>query len=153
MTIKICFVAENEPDFVSSQIMKKMNTDYSHVLIVYDEDSTIFHAVGEGVCTEPAIEFFKSHKVIHQFEVELSCSRDFFLGFVAGSNGKEYSQSQIAALGTGKVATNNDEKMICSELVGIVLTRMANYLIPGHQDSWTPLDCLNSLKAGPRILH
>lgn len=152
MKINVLFSAEKNPDFTSSQIMKKLGTKFSHVLIQYKED-TIFHAIGKGVCTENLTAFLSEHDIVEKFEVELKVSADYFDGFVAGSHGKEYSQSQIAALGVGKGAENGDEKMICSELVGIVLTRMADYHIPGHQDSWTPKDCLISLKAGPKKIH
>lgn len=74
-------------------------------------------------------------------------SRDYFLGFIDGANGKEYSQSQISAIASGKSRElNGDEKMICSELVGIVLTKMAGYKLDGHQDYWRPVHCFNVLK-------
>lgn len=148
MKIKVAFSKEKDPDFVSQQIMKKDNTDYSHVLIIYD-DSKIFHAVGEGVCTDDLCKFEDEHELPFIFEIDLSVTRDYFLGFVDGSKGKEYSQSQIAAIASGKGGhMNGDEKMICSELVGIVLTRMAGYKIKGNQDMWRPIDCFNALKSG-----
>lgn len=147
MEIKVIFSAEVNPDFMSKQIMNKFKTPYSHVLIQHEEGK-IFHAVGKGVCVEDADPFFKDHIAVATFLVKLDVSRDFFYGFVMGANGKEYSQSQIAALASGKGTENGDEKMICSELVGIILTKMGKYKISGHQDSWTPLDCHKVLEKG-----
>lgn len=148
MKIKVAFSKEKDPDFVSQQIMNKDKTDYSHVLIIYD-DSKIFHAVGEGVCTDTLCKFEDEHELPFIFEIDLLVSRDYFLGFIDGSKGKEYSQSQIAAIASGKGGDiNGDEKMICSELVGIVLTRMAGYKLKGSQDMWRPIDCFNALKSG-----
>jgi hypothetical protein len=145
MNILIQFTAELEPDFVSRQIMSKDKVEFSHVLVKFEEDN-IFHAVGEGVCVEKASEYFKTHKVMFSFPVQLKVSRDYFLGFVEGSKGKEYSQSQIAAIASGGIAENGNEKMICSELVGIILTKMAHYSLPGSQDSWRPIHCFRALK-------
>lgn len=146
MKIKVVFSAEKEPDFMSRQIMNRDKVNYSHALIVFDGNK-IFHAVGEGVCIEDAQKFFETHIAAHSFDLELKVSRDYFLGFVRGMKGKEYSQAQIAAIATGKGdSVNGDEKMICSELVGLVLTEMAGLIIPGHQDSWRPIHCYNALK-------
>jgi hypothetical protein len=152
MKIKVLFVAETHPDFISRKIMNKMNTHYSHVLIVFDE-TEVFHAVGKGVCLDNFSEYIKDHVIAEAFNVELKVSREYFLGFVEGSQGKDYSQSQIVGIAGGKEIHNGDGKMICSELVGVVLTRMAGYHIPGCQDTWTPFDCYTSLKSGPVIVH
>jgi FKBP-type peptidyl-prolyl cis-trans isomerase 2 len=151
MKITIAFSKEKDPDFMSRQIMNRDKADFSHVLIIYDEKK-IFHAVGEGVCVEGLDKFLETHEIPEKFEVELKVSRDYFIGFIEGSRGKEYSQSQIAAIATGKgEEINGDEKMICSELVGIVLTRMCGYELPGNQDSWRPIHCFNALKKGLQL--
>jgi len=157
MNIKVVFVAENDPDFVSQKIMDKDNTNYSHVLIEYTEpgdneyktDTTkIFHAVGEGVCIvegHERINFWLNHIRAHEFEVDLKCHYEYFLGYVRGSLGKQYALSQIAGIAVGIEADNDDAKMICSELVGIVITEMAGYEIPGDQDMWRPIHVYDAL--------
>lgn len=148
MKITVAFSKEKEPDFLSKQIMNRDKADYSHVLIIFDERK-IFHAVGKGVCVEDLDEYLKDHELPEKFDIQLDVSRDYFIGFVEGAKGKEYSQSQIAAIASGKASEiNGDEKMICSELVGIVLSRMAKYKLPGSQDTWRPIHCFKALKAG-----
>lgn len=147
--IKVVFTRETNPDFLSTQIMNKDKTDYSHVLVLFHDDNNIekiFHAVGEGVCVEDSEPYFKTHIKAHVFEIDLDVTKDYFLGFVRGSNGKEYSQSQIASMAVGKTEKNGDEKMICSELVGIILHEMSQYKMHGHQDSWRPVHCFDVLK-------
>lgn len=148
--IKVKFVAEKHPDFVSRLIMDKYKTNYSHVLIEYEDNGVphIFHATGRGVHIMKGCELLKyhhSHNVVSFEDIRLDVSKDFFLGFVKGSSGKEYSQSQIAAIATGGVQENGDEKMICSELVGVVLRDMSPVKIAGKQDGWTPYDIRRAL--------
>lgn len=149
MNIQVMFTRENDPDTMSSAIMMRDKANFSHVLIVFVDDNgknQIFHAVGKGVCVEDYDKYFETHSAPEIFDVELNVSRDYFMGFVRGMKGKEYSQSQLAAIAFGKTEDNGDEKMICSELVGIVLTEMAGKKIPGKQDSWRPIHCLKALK-------
>lgn len=144
MKIKVVATREKEPDFVSRQIMAKDSVQYSHVLIAFDDK--IFHAIGKGVCVQDAAPYFESHEAVESFDLELEVSRDYFMGFVRGSCGKEYSQSQIAALAIGRVENNGDEKMICSELVGLVMN-MGGIKLSGDQDSWRPIHCIEALRA------
>lgn len=150
MDIRICFVAEKEPDIISSIIQKRYDTEYSHILILFrydksDLEEKIFHAVGEGVCVEHLPSYLIDHKITHSYDVPLVTSHDFFLGYVRGSLGKDYSQAQIAAIALGAEADNDDERMICSELVGLVMTEQCGIHLEGDQDTWTPLDCKKAL--------
>lgn len=144
--VRVCFTAENDPDFVSKMIMEKYGTNYSHVLITFlneDRDQVIFHATGDGVHTlagQKLMNYFSTHRVVDTAIVDLQVSREFFSGYVKGASGKEYSQSQIAAIAAGRIQRNGDEKMICSELVGLVIRDLAGIPLPGDQDGWTPYD-------------
>lgn len=149
MNISVAFSKEINPDFVSRAIMFKDGVDYSHVLIIFEDQdgkSTIFHSVGEGVCLASLSEFMEHHELPHVFNVELTCHAEYFYGYVRGSLGKDYAESQVAAIALGLEADNGDSKMICSELVGIVLTEMCGKTIPGDQDIWRPVHCFNALK-------
>ena len=48
MRIVIFASKEKKPDTLSKIIMKRLDCDYSHVGIIFDD--VIYHAVGEGVC-------------------------------------------------------------------------------------------------------
>lgn len=148
MKLQVVFSAEKEPDFVSKTIMERDKVSYSHVLILID-GKTIFHATGEGVHTEDADKYFQTHIAVHTFDIKLLVMDQYFQGFVRGAKGKEYSQSQLAAIAVGRDdQLNGDEKMICSELVGLVLTEMCGYKLSGNQDYWRPIHCYNALKEG-----
>lgn len=149
--IKVIFTREKDPDFISKKIMEKDGTNYSHVLIDYDENGErkIFHAVGEGVCIyaeNKYKDYYKSHIKAHEYEIELKVSKDFFLGYVEGSCGKEYSQSQIAAIAVGGILENGDEAMICSELAGLVIRDLCGIELKGKQDGWRPIHCFRALE-------
>jgi len=148
MNIQVIFTRENEPDFVSKAIMARDKADFSHVLILYrdhDRKLKVFHAVGAGVGVYCPKEFFQDHIKVHSFDVKLRVSRDYFYGYIRGSKGKDYAESQIAAIAVGQEADNDDEKMICSELVGLVLTEMCGVPIEGDQDTWCPSHCFKAL--------
>lgn len=149
--VRVCFTAEKEPDFLSKKIMEKYGTDYSHVLIQFMDESdgmVVFHATGEGVHTlrnSQVVDYFDTRKIVALGDITLKVSRDFFLGYVKGACGKEYSQSQIAAIAAGRIQKNGDEKMICSEVVGLVIRDLAGIPLSGDQDGWTPYDIAKAL--------
>lgn len=139
--INVVFTREKKPDFVSYLIMKFLRTEYSHVF--FELDSQIFHATGKGVHQAPFSEYMNTHVVTEKFTVSLSCSEKEFLMFMEGAKGKEYSQSQYLGF-FGKFmqrfVKNGDEKMICSELVAIVLQRWGGFKLPKDADFMSPKD-------------
>jgi len=151
MEITVLFTTENKPDFVSRLIMRHDDVDYSHTLMRYiDRDGTmqIFQATAEfGVHKIASSEYFETHKIIHGKTVKLTVDAEYFYGFVEGSLGKKYAYRQVAGMIFGKESDNNDEKMICSEIVGIVLTEMAGLKIKGDQDIWRPIHCFKAVGA------
>lgn len=146
--VEIAFTREIEPDFVSKEIMKFLKTDYSHVFFIYK--GTIFHAVGKGVSLVPLDEYLKTHLIVARKEVTLDVSEDRFLGYMDGAKDKEYSSSQylgIVSRALKKLGRNGGEKMICSELVAVVLALYAGYKLTKEADFITPKDVFEMVGA------
>lgn len=150
MKIHVEFTAEENPDLKSAAIMKFMKTPFSHVLIRYADqfgEEKLFHATSPCVCVQKTLDYMPGHKVAASFEITLDCSPDRFFGFVEGSCGKEYSQSQLLAIvSRTRLADNGSEKMICSELVADVLKRFSSVPISGVIDRITPGDLYQILR-------
>jgi hypothetical protein len=146
--VTVAFTREINPDFVSKRIMDFLKTDYSHVFFIHN--GTIFHAVGEGVTEVPLAEYLKTHVIVAQKEVSLNVSDDRFLGYMDGAKDKEYSSSQYLGIISGalkRFGRNGGEKMICSELVAVVLSLYAGVKLPKESDFITPKDVFQLIGA------
>jgi hypothetical protein len=114
---------ELEPDFLSRSIMQALDCKWSHNGIIYcvdDNDSgTIVHSIGKGVCEEPVREFLISHKFVHFINVtSLINDHGFAKGWLKGSIGKDYSESQYLGFlfpRIKKLVSDGKAEMICSE--------------------------------------
>src|SRR3990167_10523314 len=97
MKIRIAVVREVDPDNKSEIIMEVIDADFSHILIIYEEGhrDMVFHATKKGVHKLELTEYLKDHIIVKEKTVELLKSRDYFLGYVKGSNGKEYGTEQL----------------------------------------------------------
>jgi len=120
---------EHVPDFKSRAVMKVIDWDYSHSLIMVD-DSIIFHATGpheyrdgrkaEGfhmIDGDNFDEFMELHELGHKIDLPVK-NPDFAYGYCHGSVGKDYSESQLAGLlfPVLKVFTGDEAtELICSE--------------------------------------
>lgn len=150
MKVKVGFTSENKPDFVSKTIMWFLKTNYSHVFFILGDH--IFHATGKGVHPVALSEYMKTHNLVHSFEVELNMSLESFLAFMDGASSKEYSSSQYLGFlskSLQKFVKNGNEKMICSELVAVVLEKYGAYCLPKEADFMSPRDVFNLLNEGP----
>lgn len=143
--ISIRFVAEKDPDIQSSIIMKDQGTDYSHVLLSYFDgySERIFHATGDGVHTLDYDKYMETHVSIHDYSFVVSYTNfQRFLGFVMGSDGKKYGYGQLLGIKLDKEVSDNDnEKMICCELAGLVARDFCGvskdlFNNLGDQDTW-----------------
>lgn len=144
------FWAEKKPDTFSAAIMRFFECDYSHVSFRYMNRAgewRVFHATTPVVCDEPFEPLLQDHILRHSFKVELPCDPEFFFGYVAGADGKEYSTSQCAQLLMGeRRELNGNSKLICSELVGRKLALHGVIPMSATPDAWTPPDILAALK-------
>jgi len=162
-TIEVCLQRETEPDFKSSFLMRVMGTNYSHALIRFIPDRTIvlnnitliakvpyiFECIGHGVSLAKESDVFPGHSYEHRWKLPLKVSRDYFYGYIEGSYGKEYSQSQLIGilllqkLKLDKLRLpfwhNKRGKMICSELVARVLFDCCGIKLGHKMDFITPL--------------
>lgn len=88
----------------------------------------VFHATGEGVNKQDAVEFFKHHDSGAYKQIKLNCTADEFLGYVDGSCGKDYAESQFLGFifpykWIQKIVGDGGKEIICSELVAMVLDK------------------------------
>ena len=139
--------AEINPDFMSRMIMKFTKCKFSH-LFIHDEE-TIYHSVDDGVGTEDYEEFLKTHHVWSK-PIELKVSYDYFRGYMKGTEGIGYSQSQYFGfiLRRGffrKLFRNGKSKVICSEYVANTLNDCFGYRI-ANTDWVEPKDVFNLVK-------
>lgn len=150
MTVFVDFWAEKKPDTFSAAIMRFLETDYSHVAFRYVNRAgewRVFHATTPLVCDEPLANLLNDGFIVHSFKIELPCHPEFFFGFVAGSDGKEYSPAQCAQLLMGEFRElNGNSKLICSELVGRKLAFHGVIEMHARPDAWTPPEVLAALQ-------
>jgi hypothetical protein len=149
MKVKVAFTREKEPDFVSKSIMWVMKTDYSHVFFIHE--GNIYHSIGLGVCKQDLESYLEDHIIVKEFEVELACSKEVFEAFVAGEDGKDYSQSQYIGFIFPMFQSffdNNNEKRICSEFVAVVLQKYGDVVLSKDADFTSPKDVYDILDKG-----
>ena len=141
MKIQVAFTCEKKPDIISKIIMWVLKSTYSHVFLVHNE--SIYHSVGDGVCKIKLSDYLKTHNLIKYFDVELDCSEEVFEAFMAGEDGKDYSESQYIGFMFPFMQSyfdNDNEKRICSEFVAIVLEKYGKYVLPKDADFMHPKD-------------
>lgn len=147
--INILATSEIGPDFISKMIMKKLKTNFSHVLIYFD--GLIIHSVGDGLVIlehRESQKYLETHEVKEKFNVALNCSEDYFYGYVRGAQGKEYSSSQYIGFLVpflAKFFANKKEKLICSEFVAEVLNECCGFNLK-DLDFLSPKDIVEFLK-------
>lgn len=115
---------EHEPDFVSSNVMKKINADYSHcgIIVEYVNHSLIYDATGKGVTEHPLEDFLSDHALIFKIDItHLIISEQYATGWLDGSLGKGYSKKQYVgfmAQWLKPFVRDDKREMVCSELAG-----------------------------------
>jgi len=130
--IRVAFIQELKPDFVSRTIMRLEKTNFSHVGILFEDidyKEKLFHSIGLGVCVDANLEYFKTHRVVKYYEVPMDVTREGFSMYVRGrtTSKVKYSQSQylnqalrLAGLAWQPVR-NDGSKTICSEEATLAL--------------------------------
>jgi hypothetical protein len=125
-SIKVAFTQELEPDLVSKAIMYFLKTNYSHVMILFEDvdgKEKILHSIGQGTCIDEDKKYLESHKIVKMYEVPMKVSREVFAGYARGRVGREYSQSQYVDMILEKLGikwkpfSNGNSKGVCSEEV------------------------------------
>lgn len=149
ITIDVLWVYEKTPDFVSRMVMKMDKAPFSHVMVQFKDRfgvPSIYHATGEGVNIIPLKGYMATHGVYGRMKVQLKMTKEFFWGYISGSDGKEYSHWQLVRIATGvKMFKNGKQKMICSETVGELLHFYSSWKLSGERDLWTPKYLYNVL--------
>lgn len=125
-SIKVCFTQEIDPDFVSRAIMWAEGTNYSHVMMIFEDmdgKEKILHSIGGGTCIDENCSYLTTHKIVRSFRVPMKVSQAEFCGYARGRVGREYSESQYLnqILRLCKIPwmpfKNGNAKGICSEEV------------------------------------
>ena len=134
-------IGEKIPDFFSRVIMNRLKINYSHAAILYKD--TIYHAIKQGVLAEKLSDLPKNDVIVHEKEIELKVSEDYFLGFMAGVVGTDYSETQLLGFlfdGIRSKVTDGRTELICSEFVAWVLQEMSDYKFDENLDFVDPKD-------------
>lgn len=143
MQVDIIFTRDIDVDLKSRLIMLWQKTDYSHCAILYKNHNgaeMLFHCTGRGVHTADPSEYLSTHTIVARKTIRLNCHPERFYGFIEGSEGKEYSKSQLVLIGLKiRNFTNDKAALVCSELVGQVLNLYSDFTLWGKSDFWTPL--------------
>lgn len=133
MRIEVAVSAEKEPDFVSRQIMKYMGAPYSHIFFIHKGKH--IGVDGKGVNVVDMDFFLKDHMIMGSEFIDLEWSEEYFLGWVEGNKGKEYSESQYLGFifdGVKSLFSDGSKELICSEFVARALDysspRVLDYL-------------------------
>lgn len=157
MFIDIVVTAEKKPDLGSRLIMWWTKSKFSHCLIRYDHPwgkTMIFQATSEGVNVVEAEEFFKTHIAVDNIlDIKLNCTPEEFVGYVEGSCGKDYSESQyLGFLFNWKWLrdwfADGDKELVCSELVASVIQRWTHIRFDKQLDYLTPAEVLETVRKG-----
>lgn len=121
MKFYIFVSGEYEPDFLSKKIMKRFETNYSHIGMVLEDEfdkKEIFHSVGKGFSTANWDIFLLGHHVRLIDITDKVKNAQYALGYLQGRMGIEYSFSQYLGFVfpfLRKFVRNKTEKGICSE--------------------------------------
>ncbi len=125
MKFSVIAIGEVEPDSLSTEIQRYMETDYSHWAIVVDHENglppEVFEAVSPIFRKTTLKEATDESVIRHQFDFDLTRDQQFFAyGWLIGSLGKEYSWTQYAGYFTKFarwLVNNKDSKFVCIEAV------------------------------------
>ena len=145
--IEVAVSRERKPDILSRLIMWFTKANYSHILII--KDSIVYHAVGSGTCSVHLTDFLKKRELVHVQKVGLSVTEDFFMGYVTGADGKDYSESQYLGFlfrPIRKFVRNKKERTICSEYAARILNLCCGFNFK-NTDFLSPKDVMEEVLA------
>jgi hypothetical protein len=140
-SVKVVFMAETHPDWISRAIMWAENAPYSHVAIMYEDvdgKEKIHHAVTAGIGTDDPKEYLKHHKIVKAYEVPMRISKEIFSGWVQGRGGRDYAESQFINIMLAKIGIkwvpfkNGAAETVCSEEVASAV-QFADLDVPADQ--------------------
>lgn len=155
MEIQVVVTREKKPDIMSRLIMWWTKQEYSHILIDYyccrEKKNVIFHATGEGVNKQPSSEFWQTHLPIDTVSLKLDCTHEEFMGYVDGSCGKDYAESQYFAFifpykWLAKIVGDGNKDFVCSELVATTVNKFKGISFNKELDFVTPKEVLDTIK-------
>ncbi len=120
MTFEVAVTAEVNPDWLSSRIMKKIDRDYSHCIIIEADAGLIWQSTGKGFHSVQRSKFFSDgeRKIAYVMPINVA-DISFAKGWLRGKEGVEYSTSQYLGFIYPlfkPFVSNKKEKMICSEV-------------------------------------
>lgn len=161
MKIYYASSAEINPDWKSKDIMHFLGCNWSHVLHIIEPDNGeayIWHSTGEGVNRMLLNQFLKTHVLIHKFDVtdRITSHIERFLGYLEGSNGKDYSETQYAGFIPAvesiknwfkSKVDDNESELICSEFTARTANLYTNLVIKGDEDFIDPKNFIEQLQA------
>lgn len=142
MLIYAEYTREFKPSLFGKAIVYFTGFPASHARLRFigsDGRMKLFHAVEEGCIVEDCE--IGSEIIVASFPCKLTCSLDHFEGIIYGMRGKKYSWLQCALMGAGifpKTIINAHNRMVCSELQGVILRDYFGVKLPENQDQWTP---------------
>ena len=140
--IEVAVSRERKPDIVSKLIMWFTKANYSHILII--KDSVVYHAVGQGTCSVSLTDFLVKRELVQIQKVRLKVDEEFFMGYVTGADGKDYSESQYIGFlfrPLQRFVRNKKERTICSEYAARILNICCGYDFEGA-DFLSPKDVM-----------
>ena len=118
MVFEVFCSAETKPDWQPRAIMKVLKCNYSHVGFLVN-GVQIFHSTGEGVNEKYVDSFLTDHVFIERLDItKYVINPQFFLGWLKGNIGKDYSESQYLGFinkNWRKISSDGRSEMICSE--------------------------------------
>lgn len=122
MKFSIFVSKEDNPDFMSRRIMKRYDSDFSHIGIIVGMHGKkrVYHSVGKGFSSMPLHELNKDHSLQIIDITDYIVSHDYALGYLQGRIGVEYSFSQYLGFvfpWMRVFVRNKEQKGICSEEV------------------------------------
>lgn len=141
-SIKVAFTQEINPDWISKTIMWFLETNYSHVMILFEDvdgKEKILHSIGKGTCIDADQEYLKTHKIVRAYKIPMKCTMEHFSGYAEGRVGREYSESQYFNMFLEKLGIkwipfrNGNSEGVCSEEVGAA-AELSQLEIPEHVD-------------------
>lgn len=127
LQIKVNIWRERKFDYRSWLVEFFLGKKYSHISI--EKDGLLYHMTLHGFRIDVKKDFESTHILVDEKTVNLTCSEDYFNGFIDGNEGRSYAYIQNVGMSIkwlARLFVNGRADMHCSEFVAWALARCAD---------------------------
>lgn len=146
MQVNVHIWRERKFDFRSWLVEFFLGKKYSHISI--ERDSILYHMTLHGFRRDVLSDFESTHIIVGRKTVALTCTEDYFNGFVDGNEGRSYAYIQNVGMSVkwlSRLFVNGRTDLHCSEWVGWFMVKCAGKKFKEELDFMDPKEVFEAL--------